>query len=226
MSVLTKQFSFTAPQVPIADAADGLLPVQALEAPLEVNIVIWDTMQTGHFVQLMFDEKLVGQTRAKTEDEYPGDIISMCLDEKHLANDGLHILAFRVTNPENSVYEDSPATVLLVDRIAPGATLLAPVIFPHINFGDALHGTIPGYAGMEPGDVIQTRCNEVDGPRLVTRPDHLTNYPTQIVFDRTFLDSLNSESIRISYHVTDRAGNRSIEAEPVNLNYQRSMPAN
>lgn len=226
MSVLTKQFSFTAPQVPIADPADGLLPVQALEAPVKVNIVIWDTMQTGHFVQLMFDQKLVGQTRAKTEEEHPGDIISMSLDEKHLANDGLHILAFRVTNPENGVYEDSPATVLLVDRIAPGATLLAPVIFPHINFGDVLQGVVPGYAGMEPGDVIQTRCNEVDGPGLVTSPDHLTNYPIQIGFDRTFLDSLNSESIRIRYHVTDRAGNRSIDAQAVDLTYQRSTPAN
>ena len=226
MNAHTRQFSFTAPQVPIADPTDGLLPVTALEAPVEVNILIWDTMQTGHFVQLMLDDKLVGQTRAKTEDEHPGDIISMYLDEKYLLDDGSHVLAFRVTNPENNVHEDSPITVLLVDRIAPGATLLAPAIFPRIMFGEMLQGTIPGYAGMEPGDVIQTICNDVEGPMLAISPDHLTKHSIKIVFDRAFLDSLNSESVRISYHVTDRAGNRSIDAQAVDLTYQRSMPAN
>jgi hypothetical protein len=226
MNALTRQFSFTAPQVPLADPTDGLLPLKALEAPVEVNILIWDTMQTGHFVQLMLDDKLVGQTRAKTEDEHPGDIISMYLDEKYLAEEGSHVLAFKVTNPENGVYEDSPTTVLLVDRTAPGATLLAPAIFPQITFGDMLHGTIPGYAGMEPGDVIQTICNGVEGPALVISPDHLTKHPIQITLDRPFLDSLNSESVRVSYHVTDRAGNRSVHAQAVDLTYQRSMLAN
>lgn len=226
MNVLTTQFSFTAPQVPVADPADGLLPVKALEAPLAVNIFIWDTMQTGDFVQLMINDKLVGQTRAKTEDEHPGDIIPMSLDEKHLASDGFHVLAFRATNPENGASEDSPTTVLFVDRIAPGAALLAAVIFPHISFGDMLQGTIPGYAGMEPGDVIQTICNGVEGPTLATSSDHLTKHPIQISFDRAFLDGLNSESIRISYHVTDRAGNRSIDAQAVDLTYQRSTLAN
>lgn len=220
MSKFGKQYEFAAPIVPLADPADGLLPATALEEPLPVNIVIWDTLLTGDSVRLMVNGKLCGEIRTKTEDEKPGDIIAMHLDEKHLTNEGVYTLGFRATNPENGTYEDSPTILLLVDRTPPGATLLAPVMFAHVNCGETLLGTLPGYAGMEPGDLIQTRCNGTPGPTMVVDSVHLTEQPILITFDRAYLEGLNSETIRISYDITDRAGNRSIESQAVVLTYQ------
>lgn len=100
------------------------------------------------------------------------------------------------------------------------------MFFCNINFGATLKGTIPGYAGMESGDVIQTLCNDVEGPAYVVTTEDLTERPVRIVFEREFLQGLNSELIRISYQVTDRAGNRSIFAQPVELTLQTSKDAN
>jgi hypothetical protein len=213
-----------APQVPAADPQDGLLPVSALATPLQVNIVVDQSMRPGDYLRLKLKDRTYS-TRTIKEGENPGDIITMWLDEKLLLIEGNYDLGYAYINGENGVETWSRTVTIVVDRSAPGATLLASIIFPHITFGDMLHGAIPGYAGMQSGDVIQTTCNGVEGPAVVTSSPHLTQHPIQIAFDRPFLDSLNSEFIRISYHVTDRAGNRSIEAEAVNLTYQRSMPA-
>ncbi|WP_434677348.1 hypothetical protein J3P77_14645 [Pseudomonas sp. R1-18] len=213
------------PQVPAANPEDGLLPVSALATPLQVNIVADQSMRPGDYLQLKLNDRTYSRRTIK-EGENPGDIITMWLDQKLLLIEGNYDLGFAFINAENGVETWSQAVTIVVDRTAPGATLLAPAIFPHITFGDVLHGTIPGYAGMEPGDVIQMLCNGVEGPALVISPDHLTKHPIQITFERPFLDSLNSESVRVSYHVTDRAGNRSIDAQAVDLTYQRSMPAN
>lgn len=214
------------PQVPAANPEDGLLPVSALATPLQVNIVVGQSIQPGDGLYLTLNVRKYGDTRTIKEGENPGDIITMWLDEKLLLIEGSYELGFTFVNAHNGVEEWSRTVTIVVDRTAPGATLLAPAIFPYITFGDMLRGTVPGYAGMEPGDVLQTICNGVEGPALVISPDHLTKHPIRITFERPFLDSLNSESVRVSYHVTDRAGNRSIDAQAVDLTYQRSMPAN
>lgn len=69
--------------------------------------------------------------------------------------------------------------------------------------------------GMEPGDVIQTICNETEGPRLTVDTEHMKDRPIQVAFALAFLEGLPGDSVRITYHVIDRAGNRSIEARPV-----------
>lgn len=141
----------------------------------------------------------------------------MWLDEKHLITEGSYKIAYQHTNSENHVKEWSHAANIIVDRTAPGASLLAPIIFAQVNFGNVLRGVIPGYASMEQGDSVQTLCNETKGPALVITPEHLTDHPIQVCFDRALLQSLDSEIIRFSYHVTDRAGNQSIESLPVDL---------
>ncbi|KTC18355.1 hypothetical protein AO390_12880 [Pseudomonas marginalis ICMP 11289] len=145
----------------------------------------------------------------------------MHFDEHYLIEAGLYHVGFEATNPVNQVSEDSPVTRLIVDRTAPGATLLAPIIFPQINFGEVLKGAIPGYADMQSGDRIQTLCNGIEGPVHVVTAHDLTDRPVQIGFERDFLTSLDSEHITFSYQITDRAGNVSIMAQLVELSMQR-----
>jgi hypothetical protein len=114
----------------------------------------------------------------------------------------------------------SAKMTLKVDREAPGAALLAPLIVPAFTFGDRLKALLPGYAGMEPGDVIRTVCNGVDGPSHTVQADELTLRPVEIDFERELLQGLAAEHASIEYFVTDRAGNSSVMAPSVLVSLQ------
>ncbi len=221
MNTSNMSHEFKAPYVRVADTVDGLLPTESLSQSVAVEITLWDGVYPGYYIQLMINGLLVGETRTMTDNDKPGDVLNMHLDAHHLSNAGRYTLGFQVTNPINQVSANSPTIPLLVDRTAPGATLLAPIIFPQINFGDVLKGAIPGYADMQPGDRIQTLCNGLEGPAHVVTPEDLSDRPVQIAFHRDFLTGLDSEHITFSYQVTDRAGNVSIMAQLVELSMQR-----
>lgn len=207
----------SSPTIPAASPIDGLLPVSALINPLQVQIVIWEHMQTGYFVQLMLDDQLVGEVRVKTEAEQPGDIMALELPVKYLEHEGTYRLGYRATNDKSLDSTDAPAALIKVDRTFPGASLLAPLIFSQINVGEILPAHIPGYAGMSLGDTVQTLCNGIQGPMHVVSSDDLSTQPMQIGFSREFLQSLNTTRIEFSYQVTDRAGNQSPLAWPATL---------
>lgn len=84
----------------------------------------------------------------------------------------------------------------------------------------ALGLSIHSYADMQPGDRIQTFCNDREGPTCVVLPEHLTDHPVQVVFSKEWLLSLNNDFVMISYQVVDRAGNTSQMARSVTLSMQ------
>ncbi|MCQ9472242.1 hypothetical protein NRB15_18025 [Pseudomonas alliivorans] len=221
MSFNNRNSKFSAPVIPAASPIDGLIPTANLDQPIAVEVVLWDGVRSGYTIQLKLNGFNVGEVKAVSDMNGPGDTFLMHLEERYLMTSGLYHVGFEVTNHINQVSEDSPVTPLIVDRTAPGATLLAPIIFPQINFGDVLKGAIPGYADMQPGDRIQTLCNGLEGPVHVVTPQDLTDRPVQIGFEREFLKNLDSEHITFSYQITDRAGNVSIMAQLVELSMQR-----
>lgn len=220
MSTLQK-FDFSAPFVPAADPLDGLLHIEELSSPIEVLVGIWIAMSPGDYIQLMLNGELIGPVRTLSETEGPDQIISMEIDPRDLLDEGKHLLGFRASNHENGVEVDSKTVPLIIDRTAPGASLLAPALLPDISVGNPAKAKIPGYAGMEPGDTIETLCNNTEGPTFLVQPDNLTTTPIEIRFTKDFLDSLQSDKVTLTYHVTDRAGNRSILAQPVELTIAR-----
>ncbi|WP_024678206.1 hypothetical protein [Pseudomonas syringae] len=220
MNNFTQHYEFSAPRVPVASPVDGLMPVDSLDQPVMVEIVLWNLPSAGDFIQLYLNSQIVEGKRILTDHDTPGDMIQMELDEKYLVDEGFYALGFTVTNPENNVSENSPTIALRVDRTAPGAALLAPAIFHQINLGNTLTGIVPGYAGMQPGDRIQTFCNDRQGPAYVVTSDNLTDRPVPIIFDKEFLLNLHSDSVTISYRVIDRAGNISLPARSVTLSMQ------
>ncbi|WP_024644170.1 hypothetical protein [Pseudomonas syringae] len=220
MNDFKQHYEFSAPRVPLASPVDGLMPTDSLDKPVIVEIVLWSAMQPGYAIQLKLDGHLVGERKILTSEDRPGNLIYMQLGEENLMEERSYTLCFMATNDLNQASVDTPLIPLIVDRTAPGAMLLAPMLFHQINLGETLTGLIPGYADMQPGDRIQTLCNEQEGPVHEVTPDNLTERPVQIIFDKAFLLDLGSESMTMSYQVIDRAGNRSIMARPVNLSMQ------
>jgi hypothetical protein len=215
------KFDFSAPFVPAADPTDGLLHLDELSSPIEVLVGIWSAMGPGDYLQLILDNELIGPVRTLSDTEGPGQVISMEIDSQYLLNEGNFLLGFRATIYENGAPSYSKKVRLIIDRTAPGASLLAPALLPDISVGTPAKAKIPGYAGMEPGDLIQTLCNTTEGPYFLVQSDNLTTTPIEIAFTQDFLESLQSDKVTLTYHVTDRAGNRSILAQPVELTLAR-----
>jgi hypothetical protein len=204
----------TPPIVSIACASDGLLKTADLENPIPVGVRVWEAAEPEYYFQLILNGQLVGEIRAITEADKVGDIIEVFLEEKLLVSDGLYLLSYMASSPFSESHVPSPELILKVDRTKPGATLLAPIIFPTATSGDQLIGLLPGYTGMEPGDVIQTLLNGVEGPAHQVQAEELTLRPVEIAFSREHLQTHAAETVSIEYFVTDRAGNVSLTSLP------------
>lgn len=221
MKSFTQENSLTAPAVPAADPVDGLLQVTDLVNPIAVHVRIWDGMRPGYHAQLILDQERVGPVWTMAEHDKPGDIFTLTLAPLHLQREGIYSLAFIATNPFSLMDNCSPHTPLIVDRTPPGGALLAPLIVADASFGEFFKSQVPAYYGMALGDLVQTLCNDIPGPSYRVRSDNLTTTPIELPFPRAFMEGLDSEKVTITYHVTDRAGNRSILAQPVELTLQR-----
>lgn len=217
----SQKFGFNAPIVPLASTIDGLLRTCDLGESVEVEITLWNAMQPGFYVQLSLDGEPVGDVWSMSDLYQPGDVVAFKLDSTLLGADGQYELGYRATNHNNGVSEYSPTTPLIIDRSPPGAPLMAQMIFANASFGDFLKGRVPGYAGLAAGDMVQTVCNGNPGPVFRVRAENLTTTPIEISFTKELLEGLYSDKVNITYHVTDRAGNRSLLAQSVELTIQR-----
>ncbi|MBD8574236.1 hypothetical protein IFR09_04895 [Pseudomonas syringae] len=202
-----------APVIPAAKA-DGLIKLSDLTHDLDMHFSMWEGLEPYDAYQLAFNGLTIGPLTRFT-DPVPGALISLTIPLALLQSEGNHRIAYRVTSYPGGDVFDSPATIIRIDRTAPGAALLAPLIFPHTQ--DTLTAHIPGYAGMAAGDTLQSFCNGVPGPVHIISDDDLSTRLMQIDFSRKFLQGLSSAEIEFTYHVTDRAANQSRLARPVRL---------
>ena len=205
------------PAVVPAAYEDGLLKTADLNAPVAVQVEVWPAAETGYTVRLELDGVPVTQERVITHADKPGDILTLLLSEEHLLDDGPYALRYRTYSPRSEFENFSPATLLKVDRTPPGAPVLAPLFFAEGSVDGHATAILPGYTGMDTGDVVQTQCNGVLGPTHIVQPDELTVRPIEIVFQQDFLLSLGADTVAIDYVVVDRAGNESIRSLPVTI---------
>jgi hypothetical protein len=217
----TQENLFTAPVVPAADPIDGLLQVADLAHPLDVQLIIPEHLPGYSRLRLTLNGVLVGADWTIPEQAVAGGRVTFKLSPEHLVNEGVYALGYSSINAENGTVGFSPSTPLIVDRTPPGGALLAPLIVADASFGECLKSRVPGYFGTTTGDLIQTLCNEIPGPSYRIRPDNLTTTPIELSFPRAFMEGLHSDKVTITYHITDRAGNQSILAQPVELTLQR-----
>jgi hypothetical protein len=205
------------PFVPVA-APDGLISLADSQDDVTVLLETWSSSDAGDTYQLLLDGNPIGPIKA-LPDPVPeeGSELMLTLAREYLEQDGVYRVAYKATNVLGQASANSDSVPIRIDRTAPGAALLAAMVFPAEPFGDEVTGLVPGYAGMEQGDVIQTLCNKTQGPLHVVQADELTLRPIEITFEREFLQSVGTENVTIEYFVTDRAGNESIISLPVRL---------
>jgi hypothetical protein len=214
MEKLMKTESLDSPSVPAAEQ-DGLVPTSELENDLMITFDVPDFVKTGDSYQLLLNNRELGPSQPfPIPDPETRVKLTVHISKNEFFSDGMYEIAYRyITYPGGNIADSKPA-LIQVDRTKPGATLLAPLIFPTATLGDQLVGLLPGYAGMEPGDIIQTLLNGVAGPAHQVQADELTLRPIEIPFSREHLQAHAAETVSIEYVVTDRAGNVSITSLP------------
>jgi hypothetical protein len=210
-------FYLAAPCIPVAEA-DGLIANHHLQNDILVQLETWAYAHERDTYQLMLNGKLIGSPQ-QLPSPVPelGSTLTLTLAKEELTDDGVYQVSYQATNVLGGVSADSSSVAIRIDRSAPGGALLAAMVFPNPTIGDYLTALVPGYAGMEQGDVIQTLCNGVPGPTHTVQADELTVRPVEIRFERAFLESLAAETAYMEYQVTDRAGNQSLMSLPVTV---------
>jgi hypothetical protein len=209
-----------APFIPAAKP-DGLVMTSCLDNDLTVTLKVPSFVRTGDSYQLLLNNRTTGPVQA-----FPvpptgiGSDLESHISKSEFACNGEYKVSYRYISYPGGNITDSEATSIHVDRTQPGATLLAPLIFPTASFSDQLTGLLPGYAGMQQGDVVQTLLNGSPGPTHTVTADELTLSPIEIVFTREHLKGHAPGMVSIEYTVTDRAGNTSITSLPTLVSVQ------
>ncbi|MFJ3486311.1 hypothetical protein ACIPL1_23350 [Pseudomonas sp. NPDC090202] len=225
-----------APTVPLADPIDGLLTLEDLQLPIDLSFVAWSDSVRGNEYQLLWNGDLVGATKTIV-DEVPGDPLTLTIPADLLINDGINRVGYEARIPLGPT-TPSPEVPVIVDRTAPGGSLVAAMIFPsEVNdgnltsdelssLGDVLIAEVPGYTGMAWGDHIRTFWGGTTGPAHTVTEEEVTNKRVMISFTRAFLESLGDITQPVYFNVTDRAGNKSIDSQPRTFSlFLKEVPA-
>jgi hypothetical protein len=214
---------------------DGLLPLSALNAPVQVTFAAWNDIRVGTTYQLLWNGQPTGPIKNVQPMDRPGDILTLEIPVDVLL-EGKHRIAYLLTNTNNNTTNQSRPTPVEVDRTSPGNPLLAPIIFPAAALdgltsdelqamGNVLQGTIAGYNGMAKLDRIRTFWNGQPGPEAVVGEDDMGLRRVMVDFTRGFLESIGDIEAPVHYTVTDLAGNLSMSAAPVRVKLQLAVVA-
>ncbi|MBI6799271.1 hypothetical protein [Pseudomonas syringae] len=209
-----------APTIPLAES-DGLIKTLDLKSGIPVYLTPYSPTDRNDCIELLINGIGTGITKTVSDLNASENMkIIMDLESAHFPKDGDYAIGYRLITFPGALSTQSATAKIRIDRAAPGAALLAPIIFHQVNFGEALKGMLPGYADMQAGDCIQTFCNNREGPVHVVEPENLATVPMQIVFSKAFLLGLDSQHVTINYQVIDRAGNVSLLSHSVTLSMQ------
>lgn len=226
------------PNIPVA-LDGGLVPIEQLTAPVKVNFPVWEAAETGYTYQLAFDGAKIPPEKIISNTDRPGDLLEVEIPVDLLA-EGAHRVGYRIFSP-NTQYEVYSDTVpLVIDRTAPGAPQLAPIIFPDViqngltsaeleGLNNILPGKIAGYSGMAAGDEIRTYWGSMEGPMTVVDANDMGLNRVMVDFTRPFMELSDCQTSAVTYTVTDRAGNVSMVSDPVmiqlDLGMRQPLPA-
>lgn len=226
------------PTIPAA-LAEGLIPSDALTAPITVNFPVWQAAEPQYTYQLVFDGERVLPEKEILSTDKPGDLLTVQIPVS-LLSEGTHAVSYRVYSPFSDSEVFSGTTPIQIDRTAPGAPQLGPIIFPDViqngltsseleGLNNILPGKIAGYSGMALGDEIRTYWGPMEGPMTVVDANDMGLNRVMVDFTRPFMELSDCQTSAVTYTVTDRAGNLSMVSDPVmiqlDLGMRRPLPA-
>jgi hypothetical protein len=226
------------PTIPAA-LAEGLIPNDALTTPITVNFPVWQAAEPQYTYQLVFDGERVLPEKEILPTDKPGDLLTVQIPVS-LLSEGTHAVSYRVYSPFSDSEVFSGTTPIQIDRTAPGAPQLAPIIFPDViqngltsaeleGLNNILPGKIAGYSGMAAGDEIRTYWGSMEGPMTVVDANDMGLNRVMVDFTRPFMELSDCQTSAVTYTVTDRAGNVSMVSDPVmiqlDLGMRQPLPA-
>ena len=216
----TQNKLLSAPFIPVAEH-DGLIKTSDLSDAIEVRVPVWAYSEPGDTYQLLINGLPTGPVRPILSGVQDADaflLLSINAPTMLMAN-GWYSIAYRATATLGAVEADSSCTNIYVNRAAPGAALLAPLVFPVLESEATVIAYVPGYAGIAAGDVIKTYCNGTPGPIHDVVSSEVSGV-IRIAFPRPFLQKLPTSFAVIDYLITDRAGNTSAKSQPISVTLQ------
>lgn len=223
-----EEIKHEAPDVPVAfhdEDTPGLVPIEFLDKPIRITLKVWEAARPGFTYQLVWDGALIGEPVPIEEGKLPGDELELEIPIG-LQTEGTHKLQFRGFNPISQVGNPSFPFYVVIDRTAPGSPELSQIQLPPevqngltaaelAQLGDKLEAHIAGYTGMAKHDLIETYWGGTEGPTAVVDQDDMGLNRVIVTFTGDFLRSLEEGEQRVKYRVYDRAGNLSIDSNPV-----------
>ena len=221
-----------APTIPVA-LEGGLIPIEHYGSPIIVNFPVWPSAEDGYTYQLVFDDVRVPPEKPILESDKPGDVLNVDIPVELLV-EGFHTVAYRVYSPNTEIENFSATTQIQIDKTAPGAPELAPILLPQeVQDGltsdeleamnNVLPGRIAGYTGMAAGDVIRTYWGTVEGPEVVVDANDMGLKRVMVDFPRVLLEQIGDGQHAVHYRVTDLAGNVSQDSEKVTVELKLSV---
>lgn len=214
--------ALTPPIIPSADPIDGLLTLEDLLNPVYITFPCWNEALPGDSCQITWGKDTLTE-RFLITDETPGTLISLEIPPGLLTN-GEYSVGYAATNEGGAVSVESQQIPLIIDTVAPGGDLIAPMIFPSqthdgiltadelTELGGILTAEVPGYSGMAWGDQIRTSWGSKTGPEHTVSASEVTMDRVMMSFNRAFLEGLGDVTEPVTFEVTDRAGNKSIRS--------------
>jgi hypothetical protein len=210
------------PTVPVA-LEGGLIPIEHHQAPIKVNFTVWPGAEPGYIYQLLFDDNRVPPEKPILDSHKPGDILEVQIPAE-LLTEGKHAVAYRIYSPNTEVENFSDSIPIQIDKTAPGAPHLGPILLPpEVQDGltsdeleamnNVLPGRIAGYTGMAAGDVVRTYWGAVEGPLAVVDSNDMGLQRVMVDFPRALLEQIGDGQQAVHYTVTDLAGNVSMDSE-------------
>ena len=214
---------------------NGLIPIDHLQRPIAVNFPVWPAAQPGYTYQLRFDGFPASADKPIQETDKPGDILQVEIPV-HLLTEGSHSVSYRTYSPTTGVEDFSDNTTIQIDRTAPGAPELGPILFPPVvqegltsdelnAMNNILAARVAGYTGMAAGDVIRTYWGKVEGPSVTVDSNDTGLKRVMVDYTRAFLERVGDGREQVYYTVTDLTGNVSMKSEAVSVELKLSYVA-
>jgi len=235
----TRLDRYPPPDVPLA-LIDGLLPITALNAPLDITFPLPPDAGLHYSYRLLWEgEEISEDWKDITRDDLdnPTRHLRLQVPQDYLVEkrdplnptDKKYRVGYEIKNNDNGVEEPSFDYLLEIDQTSPGLPHHGPMIFPReveggltsaelTALGNKLDVLVTSYSTMADGDEIQTWWGPVEGPSIPVQWSDVENERVTLSFSRAFLEQveaqLGSSEAAITYFITDRALNISPRSEP------------